>query len=189
VILLVGVVVGVLTVVVARGDLRRLADVPLHRTPLLLGAIVLQALVISVLPDLATPVAVTLHLASYALAVGFVLSNRALPGLRIVLLGGLLNLVTIVANGGVMPASTWAVEVAGLEATEGFSNSGVVDDPVLLPLGDVFAIPEQVPFANVFSIGDVVLVVGVTVTLHEVCGSRWTRAGRRATRRAAPEDR
>lgn len=181
-ILLVGVMVGLLTLVIARGDPRRLADVPLHHTPLLLAAIALQAVVLSIVPDLPEAVAITLHLASYAFAVGFVVSNRELPGLRIVLIGGLLNLTAIVANGGVMPASAWAADVAGLEETDGFENSSVLDEPRLLPLGDVFAIPEGVPFANVFSIGDVVLVVGVTVTLHEVCESRWTRAGRRAGR-------
>jgi len=42
-------------------------------------------------------------------------------------------------------------------------------DPHLPWLGDTFAIPSGVPLANVFSVGDIVLVLGVLVLLHVTC--------------------
>ena len=40
----------------------------------------------------------------------------------------------------------------------------------MLPwLGDVFAVPAWLPFANVFSIGDVLVLVGMTWVVHSAC--------------------
>ena len=47
----------------------------------------------------------------------------------------------------------------------GFSNSVVMADPALWPLTDIFALPTWVPFANVFSIGDVLIGAGVALTI------------------------
>ena len=47
----------------------------------------------------------------------------------------------------------------------GFSNSVVVADPALRPLTDIFALPAWLPFANVFSIGDVLIGVGIAVVI------------------------
>ena len=46
-------------------------------------------------------------------------------------------------------------------------------------LGDVFAIPAGFPLANVFSIGDVLIVLGVGWGAHRICGSRLVPALRR----------
>jgi MFS family permease len=63
-------------------------------------------------------------------------------------------------------------------------NSGAVADPKLWFLGDVFALPAGFPMANVFSVGDVLIVVGAFILVHCVCGSRLARpltgVGRRA---------
>ena len=39
-------------------------------------------------------------------------------------------------------------------------------------LGDVFATPSSWPLYNVYSVGDITIVLGVLVLLHGVCGSR-----------------
>ena len=44
--------------------------------------------------------AIVLHLASYAAVLAFIWLNRTLPGLWLVGIGGLSNLVVIAANGG-----------------------------------------------------------------------------------------
>src|SRR5581483_5559131 len=85
--------------------------------------------------------------------------------------GGLANFVAIIANGGVMPASRRALEIAGHAHVHGFANSTAVAHPKLLFLGDVFAIPPSVPLHNVFSIGDVLIVVGIFLALHRQCES------------------
>jgi hypothetical protein len=112
-----------------------------------------------------------LHIASYALAAGFVWCNRRLPFVWLLALGGAVNLLAIVANGGVMPASPGAVAAAGLTGAEP-ANSMVLEAPRLALLGDVFALPAPVPLHNVFSVGDVILVVGAALAIHSVAGSR-----------------
>jgi hypothetical protein len=164
---------AVLTVPLTGGRLGRLAEVRFRAPWLAIGGLAVQVLVVSVVPDLPGWAATTLHLVSYAAVLGFVWSNRSLPGLWLVGLGGLSNLVVIAANGGVMPASADALRTAGRSPTEeGFTNSEVLDDPRLGFLGDVLPLPSWMPFANVFSIGDVLIAVGVFVLVHGICRGR-----------------
>jgi hypothetical protein len=92
------------------------------------------------------------------------LRNARLPGLALVAVGAFLNLVAIVANGGYMPSSpdAWAAlnGVAQLPK-EGYTNSAMIGQGTMFPfLGDIFYLPHPIPFANVFSIGDVIIAVG-----------------------------
>jgi hypothetical protein len=50
-----------------------------------------------------------------------------------------------------------------------FANSNVVSNARLAWLGDVFAIPDGWPLRNVFSVGDVIIVVGVAYFAHTWC--------------------
>jgi hypothetical protein len=70
-----------------------------------------------------------------------------------------------------MPASMSALERAGHAPIpeEVFKNSSALSDPRLLFLGDIFAVPAGWPLANVFSIGDVMIVVGGTYLAHRWC--------------------
>ena len=120
-----------------------------------------------------------LLVAAYPVGAVFLAANRRVPGIAVVALGAALNLLAIAANGGVMPASPAALATAGLPADQpGFQSSTAVDDPRLAFLGDVFAIPASWPLANVFSVGDVLIGLGLAWGLHRVCGSRlvprWT---------------
>lgn len=105
------------------------------------------------------------YVASTAAVLAVVLLNSRLPGLPVVAVGAALNLAAIVANGGYMPADPGALAAAGLEATTGPSNSIVTATPALAPLTDIFALPPWVPFTNIFSVGDVVLGLGVAITI------------------------
>lgn len=129
----------------------------------------------AVLPDvLPAGIAAVLHIGSFVLALSFVFANRAVVGLPVLALGGLCNMVAIATNGGVMPASPTALRVAGLagRTPDGFRNSAAVRHPRLAWLGDVFAIPKDWPFANVFSVGDALLIVGATILVHSICHAR-----------------
>ena len=106
-----------------------------------------------------------LYVATTAVVLIVVLRNLRLTGLPIVAAGAASNLAAITANGGYMPADPAAVAIAGLPPLDGPSNSVVLADPALRPLTDVFAIPAGVPLANVFSIGDVLIAVGVIVAI------------------------
>ncbi|WP_061960565.1 DUF5317 domain-containing protein [Demequina flava] len=109
-------------------------------------------------PDGWAPV---LHVATYVLAIAFMWLNRQVRGVLVVGAGAFLNGITIALNGGVLPARPEAVEAAGIDVDHAFVNAGVVDDPVLPWLGDVFAWPAPMPLANTFSIGDILIVLGV----------------------------
>ncbi len=117
-----------------------------------------------------------LYVASTVVVLIAVLANLRLPGLPLVALGAASNLAAILANGGSMPADPGAYALAGLERGGGFSNSVVTETPALPPLTDIYALPDAFPFANVFSIGDVLIAVGIAVAIA---------AG---MRRARPED-
>jgi hypothetical protein len=170
------VVVGV---VVARGgSLAALADLRLRLGWFAVLAFAAQVVLFEVVDErVSVGVAAALHVATYVPALVFVAANRTLPGLTVIAAGAALNVLVIAANGGVMPSSAWARDVAGIEETEAGSvrNSGEVDDPVLLPLGDVLAVPGSRPVGAAFSVGDVLLVIGGAVLLVRTCGPR--RAG------------
>jgi len=105
-----------------------------------------------------------IYVASEVAVLAAVLRNLAIPGVAIIAIGAVANLAAIIANGGRMPADPAALRSAGLEV-QGITNSTVVADPVLRPLTDIFAIPAAVPFANVFSIGDVLIGIGIAATI------------------------
>jgi uncharacterized protein DUF5317 len=161
------------SVVLAGGRLGALAELRFRHAWAVVAALTVQIVIISVVPAGAPGAHDALHVASYLLLAWFVLANRRLPGLWLVALGGGLNLAVITANGGVMPATRAALEAAGRTQTaEHFNNSTALAHPRLQLLGDVFAVPSSWPVHNVFSVGDICLIVGVAVLLHGVCGSR-----------------
>ncbi len=154
------------------GRLRRLALLRLRAPGLLWLALGTQILLIA-FPGEQTWWRVAANVATYPLAIGWVWLNRAIPGLWVIGIGAVCNLLPILANGGVMPASAHALQVAGISTDAGvFANSAVVTDPKLLFLGDVIAIPKAWPLANVLSVGDVVIALGAAYAVHRVTGSR-----------------
>ena len=84
--------------------------------------------------------------------------------MALIAIGAGCNLAAIVANGGWMPADPVALtSVGGLGS--GYTNSIVTGTPALAPLTDLFALPAWLPFANVFSIGDVLIGIGIAATI------------------------
>ncbi len=165
-------VLGVLTVPLLGGQLRRLADIRFDRGWTLAGALGLQLLVTSVWPTMPGVAARAAHLASYMLAAWFLWANRRHFGLWIVAAGAATNALAIAVNGGLMPASAAAMRTAGIAAPTGqFANSTTMPHAHLQILGDIFAIPKGWPFANVFSVGDILIVIGAVVIVHTICGT------------------
>ncbi len=105
-----------------------------------------------------------LYVLSNLAVIAAVVRNIAIPGLAIVAVGAASNLVAILANGGAMPADPAALAAAGID-TAGQTNSVVTGEPALRLLTDIFAMPAWLPFANVFSIGDVLIGIGVAATI------------------------
>jgi hypothetical protein len=127
----------------------------------------LVQLVLFALPEseLLLAVGPAVYVASTAVVLAAVLANLAVPGLSLVAAGATANLAAILANGGRMPVHPETLAAAGVEAPTGFSNSVVTTTPALGPLTDIFALPAWVPLANVFSIGDVLIGIGIVVVI------------------------
>lgn len=164
-------VAALLTVPFAGGRLGLLADLRLRGVPLLLGALGLQVVIISVLPTGDDTLYRWLHLGTYVVALVWLGFSQQIRWRWIIVAGGVSNFVVIISNGGVMPASSSAIEAAGLGSHQGFANSAATAHPTLGFLGDVFATPAWLPLHNVYSIGDALIVLGIFVVLHRQCES------------------
>jgi len=142
---------------------------------LAIGGLLVQVVLFSELGDrLAGDFDRQVYVLSTLAVLGAVLRNLALPGLPLVALGALSNLAAIVANGGLMPADPVALRIAGFDGPGEHTNSIVLADPALRQLTDIFALPAGIPFANVFSVGDVLIAVGIA---WAIVGAMRSRTG------------
>jgi hypothetical protein len=67
----------------------------------------------------------------------------------------------------VLPASAAALRAAGWDPHDtGFANSASLASPRLAFLGDNYVTPSWVPFANVYSLGDVLIIAGVVLLVE-----------------------
>lgn len=157
--------IGLLVGLVGGGHLDNLASVRFRLAPLAVVALAIQIALFSSLADgLAPDLGRAIYVASTALVLIVVVANLRIAGVPLIVLGAASNLAAIVANGGAMPASPDALAALGF-GVDGHTNSIVVGHPVLAPLTDVFAMPAWLPMANVFSVGDLAIGLGVAVAI------------------------
>ncbi|MGC9529851.1 MAG: DUF5317 domain-containing protein [Candidatus Bipolaricaulaceae bacterium] len=171
-ILLWGAVIGVVAGWLAGGRLRNLGGLRL-RGGWLVGLALLIQLLIFPLGDLGPLVVhgtVPLHLASYGVLAAFLVWNVAHWPIAVMGLGLIANLVVIAANGGYMPADPAALARAGVEAAVALQQDGVVANVVLMGpethlnfLGDWLFLPQAVPLATAFSLGDLAIGLGLAL--------------------------
>jgi hypothetical protein len=158
---------GLLIGVLLGGRLTALAGVRIRSWWLVYLAIALQ---IAAFPSGVFPwstpdgLASALWVGSYAALGVVIVRNLRLPGLAVVGVGTLCNLVAIVANGGHMPVTRGALDAAGL-SYELRNNSIALADPQLSLLVDRWAVPGWLPLGNVYSIGDLVIGVGIVAAI------------------------
>lgn len=163
--ILYAIVIGVVAGYLVGGRFERLGSLPFRFAPVVIAALIVQLLIFGPLDRVVGAAGPPLYLGSTVAALIAVAANVRIPGLVLVVAGTAANLAAILANGGVMPADAGALAVAGLADGEGFSNSEVLEAPALRPLTDIFAIPAGIPFANVFSVGDVLIGAGIAVAI------------------------
>ncbi len=170
------VVLIVIAVALVRGgSLRNFATLELRWLPLVLSGFGLQLLIFTPFrdPPLIPFATAPLYLLSMTLLVVWIALNRQLPGALLIAAGVLLNTTAIAANGGYMPVSPVAAQYAGrLEgyASEGLpvdNNSLAAENVHLWILTDIFPVPAGIPFANVFSLGDVLLTLGIAILCYQ----------------------
>lgn len=165
------------------GSLRRLARLRLRGIGLLYVAVALQVIAFPFAfmpwrtPE--TP-AKLLWLASYALVLAATVLNRRLTGVPVVAAGMALNLVAVLANRGLMPVLPSSMHAAGHDYA--VSNNSIADaQPHLAALVDRWAAPDWIPWANVYSVGDVVIAAGAALIVLAAMGiTRRVPRARRA---------
>ncbi|MGE5262263.1 MAG: DUF5317 domain-containing protein [Acidobacteriota bacterium] len=170
------VLAGALAIAMARGGkIGNLALLNIRWSPLILTGFLIQVIIFSSFwqgNSELKPLTQVGHLLSLSMLLVALVVNRRLPGVAIMTLGFALNFMAIALNGGYMPASPDALAVAGLAHTEPgqISNNSIAAGPEtrLIILADIFAIPSQLPFHNVFSVGDVLIALGVFYLIQNV---------------------
>ena len=164
--ILYGLLAGFVAGLMLGGRPGALAELRLRWVPLVLSGIVVQLVLFwGPVSDRVGALGPVFYVGSTALVFAAVLRNARLPGLPLVAAGAASNLAAIIANAGYMPASRGALAAVGYVVGSTYSNSAVVDRPMLEPLTDVFALPRWLPFYNVFSVGDVFIAIGIAVVI------------------------
>jgi len=165
--ILLAIPLGILVGYALGGNLDRLAAMHFRWGGLAIAGLLVQVVLFTeaVGSVVGRDLGAVIYVASATAVLIAVVSNARLPGIAILAMGATLNLAAILANGGIMPTTQAALDAAGLSDRPGLSNSAVVADPALAPLTDVYALPAWFPLANVFSIGDVLIGLGVAVLL------------------------
>jgi hypothetical protein len=181
--LVVGLGVGFL----AGGQLMALADLRLRWGSLIVGGFLVQAILFT--DAVASRIGAAgppLYVGSTLLVAVAVLRNLRVPGMPLVVIGAASNMAAILANGGYMPAAAGALASIGKSPPVLYSNSAVLPAPALEWLTDRFALPSWVPFTNVFSVGDVLLGVGVAILVATAMRSRMEPRPPRGAPRQLP---
>lgn len=175
--------IGLALGLVTGGRLDRLSHVQFRWGWVFFTGVVIQLVlfsdaVVSWIGELGPPIYVGSTLAVAVAIAG----NLRVTGMPVVLLGAISNLAAILANGGYMPASASALAALGGSVEGGYSNSSLAPDPALPWLTDIFALPAWLPATNVYSVGDVLIGVGVAWVIVAAM-----RRGPRATVHASTE--
>lgn len=116
---------------------------------------------------------------TYALLIAFLCVNRRLPGMKLILLGAMLNLAVILANGGYMPVTSEALMRSGhLDLVFVHDEQAFVlgSKDIVLPeaqtrlqlLSDIVGIPEAFPVSATFSVGDLFIMAGAAGLVYRV---------------------
>jgi hypothetical protein len=192
--LLYAVILGLLAGLLTGGKLAALGSAHIRLWPVALIGLFAQLLLFSSpLAEVVGPWGPSLYVVSTVAVLMALVINLRQPGFWLIIIGALANFTVIVLNGGQMPASpdAWAAltGVAAVPTTD-FSNSALAGPHTVFAfLGDNFVLPEPFPFANVFSIGDVLIGAGGGLFVYQQMHGRVLPRLLRAETRGAPQGR
>lgn len=165
-IILVAIPIGILVGFLARGNLGNLSGFRFRWAWVAVTGLLIQVALFTATGDaIAGSAGPAIYVVSTLAVFIAVLRNIRLPGIVIVALGSISNLAAIIANGGFMPSDPGALAVAGFTDAGSHTNSVVLEHPALQPLTDIFAVPAGIPMANVYSIGDVLIGLGIVIMI------------------------
>jgi hypothetical protein len=164
--ILYAVIAGLLLGVALGGRLMALGSITFRWYPLIVAGFLTQVVLFSdAVAERVGDAGPPLYVASTLLVGIAVMRNLRIPGMPLIVLGAVSNMAAILGNDGFMPATPEALVSLGKTGPTIYSNSAVVAQPALELLIDRFALPRWLPFANVFSVGDVLLGIGIVVLI------------------------
>jgi hypothetical protein len=116
-----------------------------------------------------------LYIYSLFILLIFMVLNLQYKGIKIAGIGFLSNLAVIVSNGGYMPQDLLKIELVwGQEKVELLKQAGHFNNAISMSpnthlnfLSDIIAIPRPRFLMGVYSIGDVVITIGITIFIFE----------------------
>ncbi len=115
------------------------------------------------------------HFLSYLLLFIGIYFNRSILAFKIIFVGIFLNFFVIMANGGQMPVSGELMVNIGLidnmmNIRDGkiITHTLINDHTVFKYLGDIFVLGKPYPRPKIFSIGDVIMALGVFIYIQEI---------------------
>lgn len=155
---------------------------------LALFALAIQAIAIFVPLGLDDVPKRLLFVLSYLVLLAFIALNLRRPGIAVIGVGAVLNLLPIIANGGLMPVTAeHLAEIGETHRIEGRSEGDAIpstknvlkskDDTRFYELSDRI-VWDNPFFFRVFSIGDLIIVGGLAVTVGELVLPRVKREAR-----------
>lgn len=114
-----------------------------------------------------------IYLVSFILIFIGVIINMNIPSLWIVFVGAISNFIVFVMNGMKIPVSFDALKIAGMNSTIKLMESGqyklydaITNATDYEILGKIIAIDNILPLAGVFSVGDVLITMGLFVFIE-----------------------
>lgn len=186
-VLLLVVTICVLVGLLSGGSFRQMSGLRFRYLPLLVIAVVIQMAIFTPILgkfQLIHETGPYIYIATLIATLFAMFQNRQVPGMKVIILGAFLNALVIIANGGYMPSPESALAEAGrLEYVQCnwqaenadciHSNSTVADEDTRLRfLGDVVAMPGNLPLANVISPGDIFIAIGAAIAIISVMHGR-----------------
>ena len=159
--------------------LERIAAISLRCPWLVLLALALQWPLLRAPAGLRQPIGVqqVLFLASHLLLLAFVGLNWRSTAVKIIGLGVLCNLIVILANGGLMPITPetlvqinqgTSLEQWPVGAHYGYSKDVILprQSTALWLLSDILVLPSPFPWPAAFSLGDLIIAIGIIIILQ-----------------------
>lgn len=180
-----GFVLSVITGILRRGSIKRLAKIPLRHVYMFVLAFMLKFIIVfwGSHETFVGRYSYYFHLLSYLALFGGFFLNLHIPEIPIISAGSLANFLVIFTNGGKMPVLLSAAQKAGLSPYLEILKNGtayathtILSETTRLKfLADIFFIPPPYPKPRVFSIGDVVMVFGVFLLVQRYMVAKDTK--------------
>jgi len=155
------------------GRLNRLKDVDLRFLYLAIVSFVLDLIPYHRLNPVPSWVPFVIFMVKYLLLFVFVLSNRKHKYMKLIGMGILLNFLVMLFNGGAMPVSRHALEVASLAKQVEMIQSGTLPNYTLMThdtplwiLADIIYVPW--PKEQFISVGDIILMLGIFLFIQDI---------------------